>query len=239
VTALRETLGLGDHELVALVGGGGKSTLMFGLGYELAEAGRRVIMTTTTKMGREQALEAPTVCWSADADCAIEAMDDAGPVMLVTGGDDHKVTGPMPEIVDRLFAETNADYVIVEADGSWRRPLKAPAAHEPVIPVTSTTVVILMGMSAVGQALQDVTHRVDQAILFTGLPPDHLLSPSDCARILIHPDGALRVCPPQSRILVGLTQIGSPADIAAAQAISAEVSLDPRVSECVLIRGVG
>ena len=211
---------------------------MFGLGYEFAGAGKRVIMTTTTKMGREQALEAPTVCWSADTDCAVEAMNDAGPVMLVTGGDDHKVTGPSPEAVDRLFAETNADYVIVEADGSWRRPLKAPAAHEPVIPVTSTTVVILMGMSAVGRAMQDVTHRIEQAVRFTGLSPRHRLSPSDCARVLIHPDGALRVCPPQSRILVGLTQIGGPADVAAAQAISMEVSRHPRVSECVLIRGI-
>lgn len=237
MTSFATQLGLGDRELVALVGGGGKSTLMFGLGTEFAAAGKRVIMTTTTKMGREQAELAPTVCWSADTVCAVEALDGPGPVMLLTDGDDHKVTGPPPETVDRLFAESNADYLIVEADGSWRRPLKAPAAHEPVIPLSSTTVVILMGMSAVGHPLEDVTHRVEQAIRFTALPPDHLLTPEDCALILAHRDGALRVCPPQSRVLVALTQIENATDVAAAHAISSAVRRHPRISECVLIRG--
>ena len=98
---------------MALVGGGGKSTLLFGLGEEFAAAGKRVILTTTTKMGRDQVLSIPTVCWSADTDCAIAALDETGPVMLLTYGDDHKVTGPAPEVVDRLFTESNADYIVV------------------------------------------------------------------------------------------------------------------------------
>ena len=235
MTPLSERLGLGRRELVSLVGGGGKSTVMFSLGREYAAAGKKVIMTTTTKMGREQAVEAPTVCWSADTACAVEALEGVGPVMLLTDGDDHKVTGPPPEVVDRLFAESGADYVIVEADGSWRRPLKAPAAHEPVIPLTTTSVVILMGVTAVGRPLQDVTHRVEQAIRFTALAPDHVLTPNDCARILVHPAGALRVCPPQSRVLVAVTQIANAADVAAAQEISRIVRQHPRISECALI----
>ena len=134
VTPLADRLGLGNRELVSLVGGGGKSSLLFALGNELAAAGRRVILTTTTKMGWEQALAAPTICWSADTACAVEALDRPGVVMLLTAGDGHKVTGPPPEIVDRLFAESNADFVIVEADGSKGKPLKAPASFEPVVP---------------------------------------------------------------------------------------------------------
>lgn len=223
--------------MVALVGGGGKSTVMFGLGTELAAAGNRVVMTTTTKMGRAQTEDVATVCWSDNTDRVVAALDGAvGPVMLLTGGDDHKVTGPSPETVDRLFAESGADYIIVEADGSWRRPLKAPASHEPVIPLASTTVVILAGVRAVGQPLEAATHRVEQAIRFTGLAPDHLLSPEDCAAILVHPQGALRVCPPQSRVLVAVTQIESDADVVAAHAILAAVTGHPRVSECVLVR---
>ena len=236
MTPLGEKLGLGPRELVSLVGGGGKSTVMFSLGHEYAAAGKRVIMTTTTKMGREQAVAAPTVCWSADTACAVEALDGPGPVMLLADGDDHKVTGPAPDAVDRIFTGSGADYVIVEADGSWQRPLKAPAAHEPVIPRATTTVVILMGASAVGRPLQDVTHRVEQAMRFTGLPADHVLTPNDCARILIHPDGALRACPPLSRVLVAITQIAGAATAAAAEEISRIVRRHPRISECALIR---
>ena len=237
MTSLRNQLHLDTRELLALVGGGGKSAVMFRLGNELAAAGKRVIMTTTTKMGREQAEDVATVCESADTDRVVKALDGAaGPIMLLTGGDDHKVTGPSPEAVDRLFTESGADYVIVEADGSWRRPLKAPASHEPVIPLASTTVLILVGVRAVGRPLEAVTHRVEQAVRFTGLSPDHVLSPQDCARILVHPEGALRVCPPQSRVLVAVTQIESEADVVAAQAISAEVSRHPGIAGCVLIR---
>ena len=234
--SLRNQLDLDARELLALVGGGGKSTVMFRLGNELAATGKRVIMTTTTKMGREQAEDVAAVCGSADTDRVVKALDGAvGPVMLLTGGDDHKVTGPPPEAVDRLFTESGADYIIVEADGSWRRPLKAPAPHEPVIPLASTTVLILVGVRAVGRPLEDVTHRVEQAVRFTGLSPDHVLSPEDCARILVHPEGVLRVCPPQSRVLVAVTQIEDEADVVAAQAISAVVSQHPGIAKCVLI----
>ena len=220
---------------MALVGGGGKSTLLFGLGEEFAAAGKRVILTTTTKMGRDQVLSIPTVCWSADTDCAIAALDETGPVMLLTYGDDHKVTGPAPEVVDRLFTESNADYIVVEADGSWQRPLKAPAGHEPVVPSTTTTVVILMGISAVGRPLQDVTHRVEQAVRFTMLPPDRTLTPEDCARILLHPDGALRVCPPQSRVLVAISQVSNAVDISNAAAVRRAVIQHPQITDCVVV----
>jgi probable selenium-dependent hydroxylase accessory protein YqeC len=235
VTVLRDLLGLGDRELVSLVGGGGKSTMLFGLGDELAAAGRRVILTTTTKMGRDQAMVAPTVCWDADTQCAVDALANPGPVMLVTGGDDHKVTGPSPEVVDRLFTESNADYIIVEADGSRGRSLKAPAVHEPVVPSASTTVVILMGIDAVGHRLADVTHRVGEAMRFTGLPPDHTLRPADCATILTHPDGALRVCPPTARIIVALTKVLTAADVAAATEIERRLATHEQIDFCVQV----
>ena len=39
--------GLGEHELICLVGGGGKTTLLFAIGRAL---GGRIVLTTTTKM---------------------------------------------------------------------------------------------------------------------------------------------------------------------------------------------
>ncbi len=235
MTNLVDLLGLGDRELISLVGGGGKSTMLFGLGDELSSTGKRVILTTTTKMGRKQAMVVPTICWSADTDCAIDALDKPGPVMLVTDGDDHKVTGPPPELVDRLFAESNADYIIVEADGSRGRPLKAPAAHEPVIPSQSTTVVILMGIDAVGQTLGEVTHRADEAVRFTDLEPSHVMTATDCASVLVHPDGALRCCPPGSRVLVALTKVKSEADHRTAQAVTeAILAATPHVAVVVV-----
>jgi len=222
--SLAALLSIGDHELISLVGGGGKSTLLFGLGDELAAAGNRVILTTTTKMGRAQATVAPTVCWSADIECAVAALNGPGPVMLVTDGDDHKVTGPPPSLVDKLFAESDADYIIVEADGSRGRPLKAPAAHEPVVPSASTIVVILIGIDAVGRPLHTVTHRTETAMRFIGVDSGHIMTSADCAAVLLHPDGAFRSCPPDSRVIVAVTKVRSPADRIAAQELAETVT---------------
>jgi molybdenum cofactor cytidylyltransferase len=234
VTSYRKRLGLGDRELVALVGGGGKSTLLFALGTELAGAGRRVIVTTTTKMGRNQAALAPTICWSSDIDCVTDALDQPGPVMLLNDGTSHKVTGPPPEIVDRVFATADVDYMIVEADGSRGRPLKAPAAHEPVVPQATTTVIVLIGVDAVGRPLAAVAHRVEQAIAFSGLLPHHILTSADCAHILTHPNGILRACPETARVVVAITKVG-PAEHAAASALRHRLVTHPRISDVVLI----
>ena len=231
MTDLAGLLGLGDRELISLVGGGGKSTMLFGLGDELSAAGNRVILTTTTKMGRYQTTALETICGSDETECVNDALDKPGPVMLLTGGDDHKVTGPPPEVVDRLFVTSNADYIIVEADGSHGRPLKAPASHEPVVPSLSTTVVILMGVGAVGQRLGEVTHRIEEATRFTGLDSNHVLTAADCASILVHPDGALRSCPPGSRVFVGLTKVELETDSHVAKAITDAVGvLAPEVT---------
>lgn len=232
--SLVQLLHLGNRELVALVGGGGKSTLLFALGEELARAGNKVVLTTTTKMGREQADSAATVCWTADPECVAAALSQPCPVMVVTGGDDHKVTGPTPDRVDDLFADSGADYVIVEADGSRGKPLKAPASHEPVIPGASTVVVILMGIDAVGRPLSAVTHRVEQATAFTGLSPEHLLSTADCARIITHPAGALRSCPAESRVIVGLTRVAARDEAIVAELKSA-LCAHPRISDVIVV----
>ncbi|MBT5139701.1 MAG: hypothetical protein HOM37_11665, partial [Acidimicrobiaceae bacterium] len=62
VGQLAEALKLGPNELVALVGGGGKTTALFALGRQLDGS---VVLTTTTKMGRgrsggRQTVFAPT-----------------------------------------------------------------------------------------------------------------------------------------------------------------------------------
>jgi molybdenum cofactor cytidylyltransferase len=234
LTSYRELLGLGTRELVSLVGGGGKSTLMFALGNELAADGRRVVLTTTTKLGREQAMAAPTVCWSAASTDVDAALDKPGPVMLVTGGDDHKVTGPGPGAVSRLFTNSGIDFIIVEADGAKGRPLKAPADFEPVIPTATTTVVIVMGIDAVGKRIADAVHRVDRASALSGLPPAHVLTAKDCALIITHRCGILQSCPPDSRIVVAITKVDATAG-ADISALRNQLSAHSRIAAVVAI----
>jgi len=232
---LAAKFGLCDRELISLVGGGGKSTLLFALGSELAGAGKRVVLTTTTKMGRFQIARTDRVCSSADPDCLQSASAAGKPALLLTGGDEHKVTGPPPQEIEKLFTRADVDYIVVEADGSHGMPLKAPAAHEPVIPDASTLVVILMGIDAVGRPLEDVVHRLAEAQHLSGLSADHPMSPEDCAEILLHPQGLLRSCPDGSRLAIAITKVTTAEDIAAATRIAGIIAVrHPEIATVVL-----
>jgi probable selenium-dependent hydroxylase accessory protein YqeC len=90
-----------------------------------------------------------------------------------------------------------------------------------------------MGIDAVGSRLDEAVHRVEVAERFTGLAGDHILTPKDCATILTHPDGALRVSPASSRVLVGITKISSAAEAAGAAAVAEHVHKHPRIADCV------
>ncbi|MBN1317047.1 MAG: hypothetical protein JXA42_16315, partial [Anaerolineales bacterium] len=57
--SLAAALDIRRGDIVAFVGGGGKTSAMFQLAGELVAAGWRVITTTTTHIGREQASLAP------------------------------------------------------------------------------------------------------------------------------------------------------------------------------------
>ena len=47
---LTDALAIRDREVISLVGGGGKTALMFALGKELSSRLKGVILTTTTKI---------------------------------------------------------------------------------------------------------------------------------------------------------------------------------------------
>lgn len=205
--ALARRLGLGASELVAFVGAGGKSTLLFALGEELAAAGHRVVLTTTTKLGAEQAARAPARCCGSELASLAAALDGQGPVMLVAGGDDHKVTGPAPEDIDRLFASGVADFVLVEADGARQRPFKAPAAHEPVIPSAATIVVVVMGADAVGGVISEVSHRPERVAALAGRSTEDVLDARACATVLAHSRGGLKGVPERARAVVAITKV--------------------------------
>lgn len=83
---------------------------------------------------------------------------------------------------DRRRLSDSSSLILCEADGSKRKALKAHAPHEPVIPRTTDLTLIVFGLSALGQPLDEsLVHRSgifsEKAGLEQGQPVlfDHLL----------------------------------------------------------------
>ena len=189
-SGLAEALGLGRKEHVALVGGGGKTTLMFALAAELQRSGKRVISTTTTKVWEREATRAPRVVL-AERDPGWRqrlraALDEAGHVFLGRDIlDTGKVEGIGPTLADELN-DWEIDCLIVEADGAAGHPVKAPTGREPVIPASATKVVAVMGLDAIGRNLgPDVAFRLERVQELTGLKPGERLTPAALSRLFL------------------------------------------------------
>ena len=213
VNTLRAALSLTTHEHIALVGAGGKSTLMFALAEELRREGKRVITSTTTKVWHHQAMNAPHVLYTSALpswkDRIEEGLCAAGNVfvgrcVLESG----KVDGISPSVSDALFREVKADYVVVEADGAAGLPVKAPAAHEPVMPASATMVVAVMSLEAVNRPLlSEVAFRLDEIKKVTGLAMSMPLTPAALSRLFLHPEGLFKRAPRPARRIAFLNKL--------------------------------
>ena len=122
---LRELLEIGPG-LTALIGGGGKTTLMYHLASELRQQGT-VLVCTTTKIWPPAHLRVCT-----EEGTLREELRRRGIACTGTPTEQGKLTAPA---IDGW--ETMADFVLVEADGSRQLPLKAHGPQEPVIPTAS------------------------------------------------------------------------------------------------------
>lgn len=101
--------------------------------------------------------------------------------------------------------------LLIEADGSRRHPLKAPAAHEPPIPDFVDTVVVVAGLSALGKPFTaELVHRPEIYARLSGLQEKGEISTEAMARVLCHPFGGLKNIPAHARRVALLNRVDTP-----------------------------
>lgn len=189
VRDLITALGLGAREHVAIVGAGGKTSLMFAMTKDLRSGGGRVVIGTTTKVWYREAMRYPCVIFS-HSDSAWhnnlrKELKRCGHVFVGQGVlDSGKLEGITPALADLLYQDHEIDYLIIEADGAAGLPVKAPAPHEPVIPSSATVVVAMMGLEVIGKDLEpEFVFRLGRFKDVTGIARGQLLTPVSLAKI--------------------------------------------------------
>jgi probable selenium-dependent hydroxylase accessory protein YqeC len=163
--------------LTALIGGGGKTSLLYFLAEELRERGT-VICCTTTKIWPPEHLP----LYSGDSLPEIRAALKAHRVIcLGTPNEQGKLIAPATPMAALIGL---ADYVLVEADGAAGRGAKAHAAHEPVLPPERQQTILVLGASVFGQPIHAAAHRPELYARLAGVAEETLLTPEIAARVI-------------------------------------------------------
>lgn len=195
-------------DVVAFVGAGGKTSLMVSLGYELAEAGWRVLATTTTRLSRDQmALFPATLSAATEAREISQALTDKQFVLLHDEIRGSSVYGPAPEWTPQLLDRVDSDILLVEADDAGGLPFKAPLADEPSIPSETSLVVAVASLDALGAPLnKDHVYNPRAMIDKYGFVENSPVKSPWLAQVLRDEDLGLRGVPPAARVLIYLNQ---------------------------------
>lgn len=174
----------GKKHNICLVGGGGKTTVMYELATAWAACGRKVLVLTSTHI-----LCPADGSFAADA-AAVHNLWQQGRYVVIgtpepaTG----KLTAPPQDLYEAL--QPQADVILCEADGSRHHPCKAPAEHEPVLLPDSDIVLAVAGMDALGYSLAQACQRPQLAAELLGCSLDSVIDEQMLAALLLSEQGA-------------------------------------------------
>lgn len=186
-------------ELISVVGAGGKTSTIFRLAQELSAFRKKVLVTTTTNIAFSETSKANHLVIDGSKDISSLIRVKPGTIVCLGGsmvGDQEKLKGVEREFVDEIYQEQLFDYIVVEADGSKRRPIKAPAHYEPVIPTETTRVIGVIGLDALGKPITDqYVHRPGLFCSITGKKMGEPIDRKCLIHLILSQDGLFKGAP--------------------------------------------
>jgi molybdenum cofactor cytidylyltransferase len=231
VTALRAS----PHSRIAFVGAGGKTSAIFALARQFDGP---VIVTATTHLAEHQrSLADQNIIVEKPSDINLLEEDVPDGVTLLTGpvGSDQRSSGLDRETMKRVkaIADSHNLPLLIEADGSRQRSLKAPAEHEPNIPEFVDSVIVVAGLSVLGQPLNEKwVHRPERFAQLSGLNLGDQITTDGLSNFLMHKSGGLMNILENTRPIAMLNQVDTPEKEASAQKLTGQ--LIPRFSAVVV-----
>jgi probable selenium-dependent hydroxylase accessory protein YqeC len=187
-----------QHELICLVGAGGKTTTMFALAQELKSRGKSVLVTTTTNIFYPSTGECDEVITDASADTSI--LKHAQPGRIIGFGreivNERKLSGIDRECIAKLHEGKRFDCILVECDGARHKPIKAPAEYEPVVPDNVTRAIGVIGLDAVGNPVTDeYVHRLEQFCAVVQRRPGEMIDVEAVVELMVSAQGLFKGVP--------------------------------------------
>lgn len=192
--------------LISVVGGGGKTSTLFYLANLLRKDGS-VLVTTTTAMFHPH-----------------ENVDEVFYNKIPKGNyknqriglysgyieSKDKMTGVTKEILDKYKSTNEFDYILNEADGARKKPIKCYASYEPVIPTNTDLVIVVIGADAISKPLtEQYVHRIDEFCEVSGLKTGETITMDAIVKVLVHDAGFIKDIPKHKKAFIIINKVKS------------------------------
>lgn len=177
-----------ETPVIAVVGGGGKTSLIYRLAEELIEQQKTVIISTTTHMAYDSTMP---FAEGGDPEKVKELLEAFGYVVAAVKTDDGVKIGSLPYERMKELCDI-CDVFLIEADGSRQLPVKVPEKWEPVIPDFADMVISVVGLDCLGLPIRQTAHRMERTAEFLEKSPDAPVTPQDVIKIVSSSSGLLK-----------------------------------------------
>ncbi len=179
--------------ITAIVGAGGKTSLLKKLVTVGVEVGMPVVATTTTKMHIDQVKEWTPLFdddFSKSHSYCINEIENKGYAAWFSGIGKEKALGVDPKQLDRLSMLHDQWMIITEADGAKEKWLKAPKTTEPVIPDSTRTTIGILNMNVLGKPVSEqYIHNLELACRIMEVEDGDILTESCLVKLITHEQG--------------------------------------------------
>mgnify|MGYP001568042363 CR=1 FL=1 len=183
---LFDLIDLKNGDIVSVVGSGGKTTFMYKLSKELSN--KKVIITTSTKMFIPKEDEKFNIIF----------LNESKNINLEKG-----INFLIGEIVSENKFHTNVelidenvygfDYLLIESDGSKRKPLKGWNETEPVISKRTNKTVGIIPIDIIGKvAKEDIIHRIEKFSKISLISEGEEITPEGIANVISSKNGLFK-----------------------------------------------
>ncbi|MDO5038558.1 selenium cofactor biosynthesis protein YqeC [Clostridium sp.] len=183
---LFDLIDLKNGDIVSVVGSGGKTTFMYKLSKELSN--KKVIITTSTKMFIPKEDEKFNIIF----------LNESKNINLEKG-----INFLIGEIVSENKFHTNVelidenvygfDYLLIESDGSKRKPLKGWNETEPVISKRTNKTVGIIPIDIIGKvAKEDIIHRIEKFSKISLISEGEEITPEAIANVISSKNGLFK-----------------------------------------------
>lgn len=229
-----------DAGVVCLVGAGGKKSTIYRI--VSCTTGRIAVTSTVQTPPFRKRLAADTLVAPGDELKSLVAGASASRIVAYAcpSGKKGRLAGVDPDLVLDIHDSCAFDVTLVKADGARLRRLKAPGAHEPVLPPRFSTLIVLVSLRAVGEPLDRiVAHRPELVAELTGAVPGQPITTEHVARLLTHPHGGLKHADRAGRVIPVVNMVDTDEQKYAARLIADQVlQRAPQLDRVVLARMV-